>query len=390
MSQLTVIKTDRSRQPFMRGILTHKLMTRGLNFSKSLKIAQDAKTCFLDSGEVTSRELSKKVNELIIKRFGKEELESLMAENYRVGVIQVKKKHSTVPFSKLLLAQSVTAAGLSPEVANRISFDIENQLRAADIKVIAKDDLFDRITDRIEKEFGSHTAGLYRLASRLDTLDRPLVIYISGAPGTGKSVMATALSALLGINKVIGTDSIREIMRLAFSGDLIPTLYQSTTEAWKGLPLELKTREQLITGFCLQSDQVSLGVKAVVERTVEEGASLIIEGVHLIPFIREIRSGNAPKAYHIPLALSVLDTNQHRNRFKERGAKNHRKIEKFYLERFNEIRDIHDFSLEQFEGDDIEILNNDDYDATLNTMVKYVIQHVQMQVDAQNAGVRNG
>ena len=101
-------------------------------------------------------------------------------------------------------------------------------------------------------------------------------------------MLATSLATRLGINKVISTDSIREIMRLAFSNDLLPTLFHSTTEAWKGLPMEFQSSEQLIAGYCLQANQVSLGVRAVVERTVEEGENLIVEGAHLVPFLHEI------------------------------------------------------------------------------------------------------
>ena len=122
----------------------------------------------------------------------------------------------------------------------------------------------------LKNEFDTHTADLYRLASRMDKLKRPVIIYICGAPGTGKSFLANSLSHRLGIYKVIGTDSIREIMRLVFSEELLPTLFRSSTEAWQGLPSEYQSQKQLITGFSLQCEQVSLGVRAVVERTVEE------------------------------------------------------------------------------------------------------------------------
>ena len=158
-------------------------------------------------------------------------------------------------------------------------------------------------------------------------------------------MLATSLATRLGINKVISTDSIREIMRLAFSNDLLPTLFHSTTEAWKGLPMEFQSSEQLIAGYCLQANQVSLGVRAVVERTVEEGENLIVEGAHLVPFLHEIAKKEMVDAYHIPITLSIMNEKHHRERFSERGTKNLRKIENFYLERFDGIRSIHELSL---------------------------------------------
>ena len=380
MSRLTVIRSDRSSQPFMRGILTNELMRRGMSFPKAFKIAEDIKSHFQGKVKVTTRNLAKKIEDLIEKRYGAKELALLLLPERQVGEIRVFHRKSSAPFSKVMLAQSLTAGGLDQENATRISFEIEKQLFEEGTLKIQKSELYRRIGHLLEKKYDTYTADLYRLASRMDELDRPVIIYILGAPGTGKSVLSTSLSNRLGINKVISTDSIREIMRLAFSGDLLPTLFQSTTEAWQGLPLNFQSPEQLITGFCLQSDQVSLGVRAVVERTLEEGVSMIVEGVHLLPYMHQVVSGKAADAYHIPLSLTVLDKKQHQNRFSERGSRNTRKKEKFYLERFEEIRAINDYTLAQCETEEIEILNNEDFDETLNTLVQYIIQRLQQQV----------
>ena len=83
----------------------------------------------------------------------------------------------------------------------------------------------------IKKEYSPHIANLYKLASRIDELDRPVIIYLAGASGTGKSVMSTFLAGRLGINKITGTDTIREIMRLVFNRDLLPSLHKSSNKA---------------------------------------------------------------------------------------------------------------------------------------------------------------
>ncbi|MEC8845040.1 MAG: hypothetical protein VXX42_13740, partial [SAR324 cluster bacterium] len=244
MSRINVIHPDESTQPFMRGILTNELMRRGMSFQKAFMIAEDAKSRFDGKKEIQSKVLSDAIEELIRKRYGKKELDSLLPERIQTGEIRVVQGQSSVPFSKVLLTQSMTAAGLDLNQAFRISQEFEQHLLTEKVHRIEKEDLFQHIKKTIEKQFDTYTSELYELASRLDQLKRPVIIYIGGAPGTGKSMLATSLATRLGINKVISTDSIREIMRLAFSNDLLPTLFHSTTEAWKGLPMEFQSSEQ--------------------------------------------------------------------------------------------------------------------------------------------------
>ena len=109
---------------------------------------------------------------------------------------------------------------------------------------------------------------------------------------------------------------------------------------------------------------------------------MIVEGVHLLPFIHQVISGTTVDAYHIPISISVLDKNQHQNRFSERGTQNDRKMSDFYLNRFEEIRSIQDYTLAQCEADDIEILDNEDFDKTLNTLVLFIVESLEQQVSS--------
>jgi 2-phosphoglycerate kinase (EC 2.7.1.-) len=59
-----------------------------------------------------------------------------------------------------------------------------------------------------------------------------VIIYLAGASGTGKSVMSTFLAGRLGINKITGTDTIREIMRLVFKRDFTSFSPQFFKQSW--------------------------------------------------------------------------------------------------------------------------------------------------------------
>ena len=63
--KLEVILQDNTKHPFMRGMLAHKLIQRGLSFDQAYQIAEDAKSFFQKQAEVTSESLMESVDKLI-------------------------------------------------------------------------------------------------------------------------------------------------------------------------------------------------------------------------------------------------------------------------------------------------------------------------------------
>lgn len=379
--QLQVIRHDKSKHPFMRGMLAHKLMQRGLSFDQAYQISKDAKSYFQEQIEVTSDSLMQSVDELIVSRYGKGLLKSLTSELFPSGKqICVFRRNANSPFSKGLLTQSITAAGIKPEEAYKIAFDLEEELIKKDIMRISKKKLFEEVFRTIKKNYSFHLAGLYKLASRIDELDRPVIIYLAGASGTGKSVMSTFLAGRLGINKITGTDTIREIMRLVFNRDLLPSLHNSSSKAGVGMPKALDKNTRLISGFCLQAQQVSVGVKAVVDRAVKERTSMIIEGVHLFPYMQQTLQEGTKRAYHIPITLSLMNDKHHKDRFLERGKGNELRKKEPYLRSFENIRSIHEYCISESEKNEIEVVDNEDFDETTNTLMQLIINTLQEQV----------
>ena len=384
--QFQVIRPDNSKHPFMRGMLAHKLIQRGLSFDQAYQISKDARSYFQQQAEVTTESLMQSVDELIIARYGQEVLKELNSELFPSGKqISVFRRNATSPFSKALLTQSITSAGIKPEEAYQIAFYMETNLMKNGIFRISKNKLFEKVYKTISKKYSPKIAQLYKLASRIDELDKPLIIYIGGASGTGKSVMATFLAGRLGINKITGTDTIREIMRLVFKRDLLPSLHNSSAKAGIALPKTLDKSNRLIGGFCLQAQQVSVGVKAVVDRAVKEKNSMIIEGIHLLPYMQQILKEGTKRAYHIPITLSLMNEKYHKDRFFERGKSNElRKIDP-HLRSFENIRIIHEFCTSESEYYEIEVVDNEDFDETTNTLTQLIINTLQEQVNSNLA-----
>lgn len=383
---LEIIGQDKSKHPFMRGMLAHKLIQRGLSFDQAYQISKDARSFFQEQAEVSSDSLMQAVDELIVNRYGKELLKGLTLDLFPTGKqICVFRRNATAPFSKGLLTQSITASGLKPEEAFQIAFDLEAKLMKKSILRISKKKLFDEVFATIKNKHNPHIAGLYKLASRLDELDRPVIIYLGGASGTGKSVMSTFLAGRLGINKITGTDTIREIMRLVFKRNLLPSLHNSSSKAGTGMPKNLGKNDRLISGFCLQAQQVSVGVKAVVDRAIKEKTSMIIEGIHLLPNMEQAIKEGCKRAYHIPITLSLMNEKHHKDRFSERGKGNELRKKEAYLRSFENIRAIHEFFNLECEEKEIEVVDNEDFDETTNTLMQLIINTLQEQVKSNNS-----
>ena len=197
--------------------------------------------------------------------------------------------------------------------------------------------------------------------------------------------MSTFLAGRLGINKITGTDTIREIMRLVFKRDLLPSLHNSSSRAGAGMPKTLDKSDRLISGFCLQAQQVSVGVKAVVDRAIKEKTSMIIEGIHLLPNMELAIKEGSKQAYHIPITLSLMNAKHHKDRFLERGKGNELRKKEVYLRSFENIRIIHKFFNLQSEENRIEVVDNEDFDETTNTLMQLILNTLQEQVKSTHS-----
>ena len=70
----------------------------------------------------------------------------------------------------------------------------------------------------------------FRLALDFIEERRYFIILLSGAPGTGKSTIASLLASRMSVSHIISTDSIRHAMRTVYSKEEYPILHCSTYE----------------------------------------------------------------------------------------------------------------------------------------------------------------
>ena len=191
-----------------------------------------------------------------------------------------------MPFSKGRMAQALVLAGAEPERAYQLALRIEREVTGTGAEEIPIDQLHGMVEEVLAREEGPELVSRYHGWREVLRLDRPLVLLIGGATGTGKSTLATEIAYRLGISRITSTDAVRQAMRAFFAPELMPELHYSSFDAAEGLKVPMPDpddEDRALYGFIQQAGQVAVGANAVVERAVLEGLSTVVEGVHVVP-----------------------------------------------------------------------------------------------------------
>lgn len=276
------------------------------------------------------------------------------------------------PFSKGVLARSLRISNLGLDQAYEIATDIENKLADDNIDEISLDDLSHFIADYL-KDIDPRISYKYKRWRSVRKSNEPLIILIGGASGVGTSSMAFELANRLGLKNIISTDMIREVMRKIISKELNPIIHKSSFNAYESIRTPAIRVDAVIEGFISHVDVVNVGIEAIVERSIKEGISIIIEGVHIVPgFIREelVNKGKI-----IMFTLTVEDEEMHKQRFYTRCRQPwvKRSLE-HYMDNFDTIRKTQDFLINQAKIHDTHVINNVDFRHTIDLMVNDIIK----------------
>lgn len=361
-----MVRAKRGDLPFSRGVLARTLEDAGLSGREAYSVASAVDLELRQRGlqEIGVRELDQIAEHTLAKIYGEHlrlTYRYLQQNRGKLGVIS-EEDGMPAPFSKGLLVQSLLAAGVAPDVARKVA----------------------RVTQRdLRDEVGPDVSARYRLLRVIRTPPRPLIVLLGGVSGTGKSLLAAEIAYRLGISRVASTDSIREVMRAMVSPALLPTLHASTFNAWEALvpPGQTRpahpTREELLAGFRDQVQQVSVGLSAVVRRSIQEGTSLVLEGVHLVPGYIE------PAAFQgallVPMLVGLPDEEEHRRHFESRDTETaaSRPLHR-YMRYFEEIRTMQDELKRLARQYDVPMLDSETLDESADRAVELVLRQVMV------------
>ena len=387
--QLKVISNNNESWPFMRGILTHSLVQHGMEFNKAYRVAQQVKRSLSGKETIAKDELRTIVEDEIKVNLGHEDLKKIKQPlDVSLATIKVVSEDSSAPFSKGLLARSLMAAGIPPNHTHQMAQEIQQKLYQDQILEITTKNLYKRTYRKILNESGEETAEFYKLATSINRMDRPMIIYIGGGIGTGKSSLATELASRLDISKVTGTDMIRQIMRTIFTEQMLPTLHSSSFDTVSEDSPKNSNTIDTKEGFTAQAINVNVGVRAMVERAINENINMILEGVHLLPSLIHFED-LANKAYHIPVVISLSNAKSHRARFSTRQKRAFNRKSQRYEEHFERIRQIHDYCIETAGMYGVDIIENEDFDRSINLLVRMVITKLLQQIDSRRKRLKS-
>jgi len=288
-------------------------------------------------------------------------------------VIILSDKRHGLPFSKGLLAQSFTATGLAPSGAYAVATAIQDDLRERDETTISINRLRELSAEYLERMVGEDYAVRYLRLRELSKLDRPLIVLIGGTTGVGKSTIATEIAHRLGITRIMSTDSIREVMRGIFTPDLMPAIHDSAFNAWRGLRVPVpQGANPVIVGFREQTAVVTTGVKALIDRAVLEGESLVVEGIHLVPgYLDPSAFANARMAH---LVIGVADEDSHLSHFyiREVQTEGTRPLDR-YRQNFANIRVLGDYIEELAREHEIPVIMSHQLDRTVAEVLEHIV-----------------
>jgi 2-phosphoglycerate kinase len=363
------------RRPFMRGIMIHSLMARGVPFDEANRVANTVRDRLRPRGVVDKAAILAVLHELLDPTlFEGEHRLPLAAE------ISVKGKTRSQPFSKGVLSQSLLAAALDPNDSFEVARDIERELVRRGIAEIDRRELRRITHDTIERRLGPRAARRYLVWRHYEAAQRPVILLLGGAAGVGKTSLALEVAHRLGIGRVLSTDSIRQIMRLMISPDLMPAIHGSSYNAYTHFPSGALGTDPLLEGFRAQAATVSVGVRASIERAIDENASTVIDGVALFPGALDLNA-YSDRADVIFLVVAALDRDAYAARFAAREAAAIHRPAHEYLANLDAILRIQDQFLEAAERHGIPIVVNDHFDRAVLLVIRHLTESLGKRRD---------
>jgi len=368
-----LIEDDTGRRPFMRGIMVHSLLSRGASFEEAYKAASEVRDKIRGREVVRREELAAMIEGLFAGGRGLEEKRLPLTPS-----IQVVGDGSRAPFSKGLLSQSLLAAAVEYNEAYEVAREIEAALVQARVAEITREDLRTRVAESLERRLGERAASRYRVWRAFQGSDRPMILLLGGAAGVGKTTLAQEVAHRLGIARVTSTDSIRQVMRIMLSPELVPVLHASSYEAHQVMGDAERAEDPVVEGFRSQAATVGVGVRAIIERAIAENTDLILEGVSILPG-QVALSAYGDSAHVIFLVVATLDEDAFRRRFAARGRSARQRPTHRYLQNLEEILRIQDDILEAADQFDVPIVDNGSFEASVRSVLRHVTETLREQ-----------
>jgi len=363
--RVLIVEDSGVTRPYMRGIMVHSLMARGVSFDDAYATAASISERIRGLGSIPRSDLAKMVVEIVGHEHDHQPPIPIPV------TLRVVNGSSSSPFSKGTLAQSLLAASVEPDDAFDVAREIEFELIRGGRQEISHKALRQLACEKLLGRFGRRAADRYLVWRSYQDPEKPVIILLGGSAGVGKTTLALEVARRLGISRVLSTDSIRQVMRIMLSSELMPTLHASSFNAHQRLPAEVGGEDPVIDGFLAQTSTVSVGVRATLDRAIEENTSLVLDGVSLVPGLIDLEE-YADHAHIFNLLVARLDEEAFASHFAARAERETRRRAVRYIDHLPEILRIQEYLLDLADRNAVPIVDN----ITLEGSVLLVIRHV--------------
>jgi len=376
MAKIIVKNSEGMKSPFLKGILTSSLLDAGIDFNLAYEMAGDIKQQINEKRQVTTTELRDIIIEQLKDSSDEEVIERYLAGPNIPSTIMIKSAGGeAIPFSRAQHRLCIESSGLSSDESASITMNIYKDLLNSGDTEISNNQLGRLTYQLLLSKMGTKAAERYLVWADFLHSGRPLLLFIGGTAGVGKSTIATEVGHRFGIIRTQSTDMLREVMRMMTPERLSPVLYASSYNAWKAQPninsdTEM-TEQLLISGYLSQAKLLSVACDAIIKRAIKEKVSLILEGVHIYPDMLN----NIPKDDNViiaPIMLSVLKAATLKDHIKGRGKEVPERRSKRYLEDFNEIWEIQSYLMAEADNYNIPIVSNINRDRAIQEVLKAI------------------
>lgn len=378
------VDDDGTQRPFMLGILVHSLTESGLSFEDAYAISQEVWGRVQDRKLVTKKELGELVHAIAGDTPSAEYFETHSTTHE--GRLDVVGPNGRWPFNQGRLQKSLLAAGLQPRQSFEIVVDVEWELRRRGEPRVTRDAIRKLVTEILVEQIDQPTAERYRYWRKYQNEDdRPVIVLLGGTSGVGKSSLALEVARRLSIGRVLSTDSIRDVMRVMVSDELVPTLHVSSFEAHTRLVQERSDDvDPIVEGFLEQTRTVAVGVRAVIERAIAEGTSTVLDGVSLVPGILDPEEWLDRAHVFFMLAADVDRESLHGHLIARAEGPGTRSSER-YVRNFQKIFRIQEDLLERAEACEVPIVDVQDLENATQQVVRHVVSGVGRRRQAEGA-----
>ena len=276
-----------------------------------------------------------------------------------------------LPYSKGLMARALIATGVPADRAYQLARRVEVDLAERRESAVDLERLRRLACENLGDEEGERAVTQLQRLAELQSLDVPIIVLIGGSTGTGKSTVAAEVAHRLGITRVASTDFIRQTMRAFFSREFMPTIHYSSFEAGEAVDEDV-TGDPTVVGFVDQCRHVCVGVEAAIHRSLTEGWSMVMEGVHLVP---GLLPPEVDGALIVQVVVEIADADVHRMHFHVRDASTGgiRAMDK-YLGKLEDIRRIQTYVVARARREGVPVVENANVDRTIDQVIELVMR----------------